>query len=102
MVAASFGKEAHRRDFLDLAARWGVPAALFSCHAKPSIVPGPSEARCQDASDAGRPIYLQAAARWESVGSASRHSTYELDSRRDPGDTVLRAIGLLRSLEIED
>jgi aminoglycoside phosphotransferase family enzyme/predicted kinase len=101
LVDASFGKEAHRRDLLELACRWGVPAVLLLCRAEPSVVRARLGARRQDASDADWPIYLEAAARWEAPGSATRRSAWDVDSGRDAESATVRAIDVLRSLGLE-
>ena len=38
LVDASFREESKRRDFLEAAERWGVPAVLLLCRACPSAV----------------------------------------------------------------
>lgn len=101
LVDASFGREAHRRVFLELACRWGVPTVLLRCRAEPSVVLARLAARRQDASDADWPIYLKAAARWEAPVSATRRSTWEIDSGGEAEVATVRAIDVLRSLGLE-
>ena len=99
---ASFGREANRRRFLELAARWGVPAVFLLCRAEPAVVRARLEDRRHDASDADWSIYLEAAARWEEPGPATRRSTREIAAGGDRERAISRAVGVLRELGLED
>lgn len=101
VVDASFGRETYRHDFLELAKRWGVPAALLVCRAEPSVVRARLEGRRQDISDADWPVYLEADARWEALGSVSSRSAWDVDSGRGLEDATSRAMDVLRSLGLE-
>jgi aminoglycoside phosphotransferase family enzyme/predicted kinase len=102
VVDASFGKESHRRDFLELAHRWGVPAVFLLCRAEPTVVRARLKDRRHDASDADWPVYLEAAARWEEPGPITERSTREIVSDVVRERATSRALDVLRDLGIED
>ncbi len=69
IVDATFSAETHRRQFLDLAARLAVPAALVVCRVDPATVRARLAARTGDASDADWAVYEAVARRWEEPGA---------------------------------
>lgn len=65
IVDASFSSNRHRRDFLQLAEKLCVPAALTVCEADATVVRARLHARQGDLSDATWSTYLELAQRWE-------------------------------------
>jgi uncharacterized protein len=68
IVDATFADDAHRQQFLSMAARLAVPAAILLCRAEPATVRKRLAERRDDASDADRAVYEAAAARWQEPG----------------------------------
>ncbi len=101
LVDATFGRESHRRWFLDLASRWAVPAVLLLCRADAAIVRSRLENRRHDVSDADWAIYLQAAERWEPPGAGTERSTHPIETG-DGERPLVRALEFLRELRLWD
>jgi aminoglycoside phosphotransferase family enzyme/predicted kinase len=72
IVDATFPDDVRRQQFLSLAARLAVPAALLLCRADPETVRQRLAGRHGDASDADWTIYEATAARWQEPGPAIR------------------------------
>ncbi|APW60549.1 AAA family ATPase [Paludisphaera borealis] len=101
LVDASFGREADRRRFLDLATRCGVPKVFLLCRAEPAVVRARLKDRRRDASDADQSIYMQAATIWEDPGPGTRRATWEVDADGDRARATSRAVEVLRELGLE-
>ena len=110
IVDASFREESQRRRFLDLAAKWSVPGILLICQADAAVVKTRLENRRDDVSDADWAIYLEAAQRWEPLGttnapalSSDRHwsgrSAGACASTRNP--RAARTLGLLSTQSVD-
>lgn len=69
LVDATFREERQRKQFLDTAIRYGVPAAVLVCTVSPETARRRLEARNGGASDADWSIYLRVAAGWEEAGA---------------------------------
>ncbi len=100
LIDASFRRESNRRDALDLATAWGVPGLLLHCQADPAVVRSRIESRRDDASDADWSIYLQAAERWEPLGSQTRSSCFEIDTSAGRDATLAHVLDALRAAEL--
>ena len=100
LVDATFRQESHRRRFLELAATWGVPSMLVICHADPTVVKSRLERRHDDVSDADWSIYLQAAERWEALGTRTQRLSHLVDTSRDVGSSLNASFEHLRRDEI--
>ncbi len=100
LVDASFPTEAIRRRFLDVAARWGVPALLLLCRTDPEIVRSRLGSRRDDASDADWSIYLQAAKRWEEPGSLTSGETRTIDTGEGLAATRSASLAALREFDL--
>jgi aminoglycoside phosphotransferase family enzyme/predicted kinase len=96
LVDANFRQEGRRRDFLELARTWGVPALLLVCQASPEVVRGRLERRQGDASDATWAYYQQAAREWEEPGPVTRRSWREINADGAPEQTLAQALAALR------
>jgi len=92
IVDASFGSEATRSRFLELAIECGVPAILFLCQADPSVIRSRLETRRNDASDADWGIYQQAALLWEEPGPITKRSTQTIDSGEDKEHIIAKVL----------
>jgi aminoglycoside phosphotransferase family enzyme/predicted kinase len=102
LLDASFGREADRRHFLELAASRGVPGFLLLCRAEPAVVRARLAGRRHDASDADWTIFVEAAARLEEPGPITGRSSCEIEAGGDRGQAASRAIDVLRDLGIEE
>lgn len=72
IVDATFPDDVRRQQFLSLAARLAVPAAMFLCQADHDTVRKRLAERQGDASDADWSIYAASLARWQDPGAATR------------------------------
>jgi aminoglycoside phosphotransferase family enzyme/predicted kinase len=68
IVDANFLTEDRRREFLDAAGRWAVPALMLVCEADPAAVRRRLDNRVGDASDATWAVYQDVAEHWEPLG----------------------------------
>jgi aminoglycoside phosphotransferase family enzyme/predicted kinase len=100
VIDASFREDGHRRWFLEAARRWSVPAVCLLCHATPQIVGARLQGRRGDVSYADWSVYLQAAARWEEPGPATRPFVRPLSADGDPQAALAAAVGVLKSLDL--
>jgi aminoglycoside phosphotransferase family enzyme/predicted kinase len=97
LVDANFRQDGRRREFLDLARSWGVPAVLLVCRADPEVVRRRLEGRKGDASDATWAYYQQAAREWEAPGPATRRYWLEIDAGGTAEQTLEQAAAGLRA-----
>ena len=102
LIDASFREEARRREFLDAAARWRVPAVLLVCQADAEVIRRRLSARQGDLSDADWGIYVEAAKAWEQPSDATAPAVRAIatgGTRKQAfaqAMAALRAIGLAR------
>jgi aminoglycoside phosphotransferase family enzyme/predicted kinase len=101
VMDASFGREANRRHFLELARRWGVPAVFLHCRAEPALIRERLKSRRHDVSDADWSIYQRAAIQWEEPGLATRRATWEIDTAEEPEVVLSRSRDVLRELGLD-
>jgi aminoglycoside phosphotransferase family enzyme/predicted kinase len=95
IVDASFRTEAHRRQLLDAARAWGVPALMLHCVADEQAVHRRLAQRRGDASDADWAVHLRAAADWATPQAATLRA-YRLVATDDAVEVVLeRAMAVL-------
>jgi aminoglycoside phosphotransferase family enzyme/predicted kinase len=102
LVDATFRGEADRRTFLDVAARWGVPALLLLCRAEPAVVRERLRLRRDDVSDADWPIHLRAAERWDEPGPETLRAARTIDTGGASEEAVIQALDALGSLGLID
>lgn len=95
VIDASFREESRRREFLELAREFALPALFFLCEAEPDEIKTRLAARTGDASDADWAIYQQAAQKWEPLSPSTESSTRRISTAGAPEDTVRRAIDAL-------
>jgi predicted kinase len=100
LVDATFRAESHRLEFLDLAARWSVPAIFLICQAGALVVKARLERRRDDVSDADWGIYVQAAQRWETLGARMQQLAHPIDTGRSDPQPLQQALGNLRQHEL--
>jgi hypothetical protein len=101
IVDASFGAEAHRREFLSAAERLGVPGVLFICKTNPNVARQRIENRRGDASDADQFIYQKAAERWQPLGSLTiQASCHEISTDGTKEAALEEVMGILRQMRL--
>jgi aminoglycoside phosphotransferase family enzyme/predicted kinase len=100
LVDASFREEARRREFLQAAVRWCVPAALLVCVAEPQVVRRRLATRKDDAAEADWAVHVQAARRWEEPGGRTRRFLKEVRTE-DAEEALARSLEGLRALGIQ-
>ncbi len=96
LIDASFGKETHRRCFLDAARRGNVPAVFLNCQAAPEVIHARLDGRRGDTSDADWSIHLQVAARWEEPTSKTRKDVIIINTGANPEASARMAVEQLR------
>jgi uncharacterized protein len=97
IVDASFRAESYRRQFLDAARQWGVPALFLHCAASEAAVRQRLALRQGDASDADWAIHARAAADWATPMPATLRA-YRRLATDDDAETVLQhALRLLNA-----
>jgi aminoglycoside phosphotransferase family enzyme/predicted kinase len=96
LVDAGFREEKDRRDFLQAAADWGVPGLFLLCQANIETVRSRLQERRDDASDAGVFIHEQLAKKWHEPSSATRQRLWEIPTSGERGDSLSRALEVLR------
>ena len=92
IVDATFIEERRRRQFLDAAVHWGIPALFLVCEAQSNTVQPRLAARRGDASDADWNVYLQAAQHWEEPGARTRLSLRNICSDASPESALEQAV----------
>lgn len=102
LIDANFVEEKRRREFVDLAARLGVPAVFILCQSEPEIVRHRLAARQGDASDADWAIYQKVAERWEPLDSRTRQVVHAVQTDSSPDDALDRALAVLREQSLLD
>jgi aminoglycoside phosphotransferase family enzyme/predicted kinase len=98
LIDATFREEKKRRDFLKLAARLAVPAALLVCQADPEIIRQRLQERKGDVSDADWSIYLKAVEQWEEPGSQTRRALRSISTNGTSKEAMAQAAIILREL----
>ena len=101
LVDANFREEAHRRQFLEAATRWGVPGILLLCEVSASIVRERLGKRRDDVSDADWSIYLRAAETWEQPDSATNAVVHCINTEGSEEKSLEDARAVLRSLDLD-
>jgi aminoglycoside phosphotransferase family enzyme/predicted kinase len=102
LVDASFGVERRRRAFLDLAARFRVPALFLHCQVDPEMARARLAARIGDASDADWSIHKLLAQRWEPFGPATAPQVVSLHTTGSLEETLATAWDALRRQGLQD
>jgi len=97
IVDATFGSDAHRRQFFDLAARLAVPAALAVCRVDPAAARARLADRRGDASEADWAVYESAARRWEPPGPEARAHWWDVSTDGPPEAAAAVVLGRLRA-----
>jgi aminoglycoside phosphotransferase family enzyme/predicted kinase len=100
IVDASFRAEGHRRQFLDAARDWGVPALLLHCQADEATVRQRLAQRHGDASDADWAIHERAAQDWAAPQAATLHAYRVVATDDDVTVVLARVLGLLSAEEL--
>jgi aminoglycoside phosphotransferase family enzyme/predicted kinase len=98
LIDASFRAERHRRQFLDAARQWGVPALFLHCMTDETTAQQRLAQRRGDASDADWAIHARAAADWEPPQGPTLRA-YRLIPTEDAAAEVLERV--MRSLTAE-
>lgn len=98
LVDATLREEVWRREFLETAIRWGVPAVLLLCRADPVIARGRLEHRRQDISDADWRVYQELAQSWQEIGILTRPFLYEISSGGSIEEMLDQALQTLRTM----
>jgi len=103
-VDATFAREHHRREFLDAARAWGVPALFLHCQADPAVVRDRLErrARTGDASDADWSIHQKTADRWQPPGPATCRRVRDVDTTPGPETALAAALHHLTEASLHD
>ena len=98
LVDAGFGREEHRRRFLDAAIAWGVPGLLLECRVGPDVVRERLARRAPGTSDADWAVYERAARLREPPGAGTVSHPIEsldLEAAVASAKAVLEGEGLL-------
>jgi predicted kinase len=102
IVDANFRREAQRLPFLEAASRWGVPAVVLLCEAKPETVRERLAARRGDASDADADVYARVAGDWEEPGREVGWVVRRASTDGPPEEGLRRACEVLRVIDLLD
>ena len=89
---ATFREERWRRDFLEMAGRWGVPALFLLCQAHPEMCRDRLDRRRGDASDADWAVHVRAVELWEEPGSLTRDVIREVAAGGSREEALASAI----------
>ncbi len=98
IVDATFREEKYRKEFLQAAVRFGVPAAIMICESNPQTVRRRLEARKGDASDADWSVYQHVAATWENLSESVRQASHVVNAEGAADQMVNEAFGILRQM----
>jgi uncharacterized protein len=97
VVDATFVEESRRREFLDAAVRWGVPALFVVCETAAESVRQRLANRRNDASDADWSVYEAMTARWEAPDAKTLRRMRPLSTDGKPMLVIEGAAKLLRA-----
>ena len=100
LVDASFGKEEHRRMFLEAGSRWDVPVLMLLCQASPDETVRRLRHRRGDASDADASAYESALKRWEPLGPDVRTVCREIQTDGSPDAALACALEAIRERKL--
>lgn len=100
IVDATFRADKHRKVFLDLALKWGVPTLFLVCQANPETVRLRLGQRKGDVSDADWSVYQQLAGTWEQAGDATRAWLRLIANDGSPEEAVARAVAELKGQQL--
>lgn len=92
LVDATFREERRRRNFLEMARRWGVPALFLLCRGQPAVCRERLDRRRGDASDADWAIHVRAAELWEEPGPLTRSVIREIAAGGSREEALASAI----------
>jgi aminoglycoside phosphotransferase family enzyme/predicted kinase len=98
LVDANFRADAQRRQFLECALRWCVPATLILCKLDDDVARQRLTGRRSDLSDADWSIRQRLAAEWEPLGPFSRQFAVELDANQSLDVMSAQAVSAIESL----
>jgi predicted kinase len=101
IVDATFREEQQRRNFLEAAVVWGVPAYLLLCRAEPETVRQRLAKRQGDASDADWSVYQSLAETWEEIGATTRSFCHVIATDGAPEEALSRALEVLRQCGLQ-
>ena len=102
LVDATFSLEQQRRDFLEMAARLGVPSVFIVCQSSADIVRQRLNDRRGDASDADWSIYREAAERWEAASSRTEPFLRVVSTDGTREAAISQSLEVLRSMSLLD
>ncbi len=95
VVDATFREERRRRDFMEMAARWSVPALFFACQSSPKIVRERLLKRRGDVSDADWSVYQEMATSWEVPGPSTARVQRIVDTGGGREEALRQALAVL-------
>jgi predicted kinase len=98
IVDATFREEQRRREFLDAAVRWGVPADILICETRPETAQSRLAKRKGDVSDADWAVHRELAESWEAPGPATVRAMHAISNDGSAEDTLAQALAILRDL----
>jgi aminoglycoside phosphotransferase family enzyme/predicted kinase len=98
VVDATFREERWRREFLEAAIRWSVPAVLILCRAGSDLVRERLARRRHDVSDADWSVYQSLAQSWQEAGDFTRPYLHEISSEGPVEDMLAQGLAILRAL----
>jgi aminoglycoside phosphotransferase family enzyme/predicted kinase len=99
IVDASFGEEARRTAFMDVAMRLATPVVFLHCVAADEVALQRINGRQGDASDADARIYREKAQRWEPFGRRTQRVVREVRTEGAQEQALARALATLREAE---
>jgi uncharacterized protein len=100
LVDATFREEGRRRDFLEMAGRWGVPALFLVCQAHPEVCRDRLDRRRGDASDADWAVHVRAAELWEEPGSLTGRVIREIAAGGSREEALASAIDAFEEYDL--
>ena len=102
IVDATFGRDAWRQAFLELATTLGVPGILLFCEAAPSVVRSRLNSRSHDLSDADWMVHQRSARQWEPPGSKSSRRMHWINTTGLPDQAAAQALEILRRFDLQE